>query len=107
MRRVLWILPALAVSLGEATPANADLLTIDNPGFESPQTTTFNEGPITGWTISGTGAGVWNINAEPLGFWNVPAPEGNQIAYVSPADNSGPAAISQTLSATLQANTTY
>ena len=107
MKRVLWIVPVLGMFLGEATPANADLLPIVNAGFESPPTTTFNAGPITGWTISGSGAGVWNINNDPLGFWNVHAPEGNQIAFVSPSDNPGPAAISQTLADTLQANTVY
>jgi hypothetical protein len=99
---------ALAVWLNAQTQAQADPIPITNPGFEDPAVSTLNNGPITGWTITGNGAGVWNINNSPLGFWTVPAPEGNQIAYVSgnlPPFSS--ASISQVLSATLQDGTVY
>jgi hypothetical protein len=103
-------LAALLSAGGGAERAFADTeqIAITNPGFEDPMVTAFNHGPIMGWTISGSGGGVWNINSDPMGFWNVPAPEGNQIAYLSPGPAPGlPAEISQTLSATLQANTFY
>jgi len=87
--------------------ADTEQIMITNPGFEYPQVSTLNSGPITGWSISGSG-GVWNINADPQGSWTVPAPQGNQIAYVSPGPAPGSSAsISQTLSATLQANAVY
>jgi hypothetical protein len=80
----------------------AESIPIVNFGFESPPTATAVNG-ITGWTSSNSvfNSGVWNINADPAGFWNVPAPEGNQIAFVSEAVNL-PETISQTLAATLE-----
>lgn len=88
----------------------ADFVPIVNPGFENPADPVFNTGPIVGWTISGSGAGVWNINDAPLGFWSTTAPEGKQIGYVGrelPTPPGTPASISQTLSFALQADTTY
>jgi hypothetical protein len=114
MTRSFLYVAALALLLGggvgqERAFADTEQITIVNPGFEDPAVSTFNHGPITGWSISGSGgAGVWNINADAMGFWNVPAPQGNQIAYLSPGPAPGlPASISQTLSATLHANTFY
>src|SRR4051794_10829856 len=108
MKQATLALAALALLVGGVGEAKASFLTITNAGFEDPPISTYNNGPITGWTISGRGAGVWNINADPLGFWNVPAPEGNQIAFVSTASAPGSlASISQTLTDNLQANTSY
>lgn len=99
---VLAVLSLMAPHTAGAVP-----VTIVNPSFESD---TFGgcclNNSITGWAISGSGAGVWNINDFALGFWTVPAPDGKKIAYVSPAP-SGSATISQILGDTLQATTTY
>lgn len=83
-------------------------IAITNASFEHPNTSGVNIGPFAGWTLSGSGGGVWNINTLPLAFWTAPAPAGNQIAFVGRSDPlPGPASISQILSATLQAATTY
>lgn len=86
-------------------------IAIVNPGFESPTTNTTLGGAPTGWTLSGPGgAGVWDINTFPAGFWTgaSPAPEGDQVAYLSDAPAPGaPSTISQFLADTLQANTLY
>lgn len=104
VKRVVALLALLVLASG----VRADFIPITNPGFEDPPDAVFNTGPITGWTISGSGAGVWNINAAPLGFWDVGAPEGKQIAFVARETEPGVAAtISQTLSDLLLASTTY
>lgn len=106
--RSIVAVAAAGALLGGPGSARADLIAIINPGFESPVTTGFNIGPFTGWALSGSGGGVWNINAAPLGFWTAPAPEGNQIAFVGRDDPPGaPASIVQTLSAVLQNNSVY
>ena len=96
----------LVAWLGVAVDARAGFIPIANAGFEDPMTTSFTNGGATGWTLSGTG-GVWNINNAPLGFWTVPAPEGNQIGWLSTAAGGGPSSYSQILSASLQANADY
>jgi hypothetical protein len=106
-RKCLPYLAAAAV-LTCHCPSHAGSISIVNAGFEDPATTSFTDSGATGWTLSGTGGGVWNINADPLGFWNVPAPEGNQVGWLSPGPVSGgPATYSQVLSSVLQADTTY
>lgn len=108
MFRRLLLAAVVLLPITMTASAQAGLIPIINAGFEDPPTTTFNNGLITGWTISGSGAGVWNINDAPLGFWDITAPEGKQIAYVSPAPAPGNAAsISQVLGASLAANTVY
>lgn len=100
--------PAVIVSIFGALTASAAPITILNPGFELDTTTSFTTGPITDWTTTSGTAGVWNINSDPLGFWTAPAPQGSNIAYLSQAPRPGtPSAISQVLSATLQADTKY
>jgi HpiC1 cyclase len=85
----------------------ATAITILNPGFEDPATN-FVAKPITDWTDTGGGAGVWNINANGAPYWTAPAPEGNQIGFLSDAPSPGsPASISQVLSDSLAANTLY
>jgi hypothetical protein len=89
-------------------PVRAGSIPIVNPSFEDPATSTYTNTAPTGWTLSGTGGGVWNINADPLAFWTAPAPDGNQIGWLSPAPGpGGPASFSQVLGADLQADTTY
>ena len=89
-------------------PAQAIPIFVNNPGFEASPTTGVNVGLIPGWTTAtGSGSGWWNINTLPLGFWSVPAPEGNQVAFVARTDPGGPASIAQTLGATLQPNAVY
>jgi len=84
---------------------------IANNSFETPIVTTpsgfnFSTGPVGSWTFTGTQQGI----ADPVaaqnagGSWyglSPTLPNGNQVAW----SNGG--TISQTLSATLQANTVY
>src|ERR1043166_1467592 len=88
--------------LGAYASAGAVTIPILNAGFESPVTPTTNP-VVTAWPPGGTGgSGVWNINAFPAGFWTVPAPEGNQIAFISNAPLPGASAsLSQTLGSLL------
>ena len=107
IRKCLPYLAAAALLIWNC-PTHAGSIPIVNAGFEDPITSGFTSSGATGWTLSGTGGGVWNINADPLGFWTVPAPEGNQIGWLSPAPApGGPATYSQVLSSVLQADTTY
>jgi hypothetical protein len=99
---------AALLALALASPAEAALIAITNPGFEAQPTLGVNVGVPTGWTASGSGTGWWNINTLPLTFWNTAAPEGNQVAFVARTDpTDGPASLTQTLAATLAANATY
>lgn len=99
---------AIVASIFSALNASATPITVLNPGFELDTTSSFINGPITDWTTTSGTAGVWNINADPLGFWTALAPQGSNIAFLSDAPRPGTAsAISQVLSATLQADTTY
>lgn len=102
---------AIVLLFGIPASAEAVPIAIKNSGFENPPTSSFIPGAITGWTIAGSGAGVWNINpvsGNPLGFWTTPAPEGNQIGFVArEIPTPGPASIAQVLSDTLQANSLY
>lgn len=91
-----------------AGAAGATSVSIVNAGFEDPPTATYNNGPVTGWTIAGSGGGVWNINASPLGFWTSVAPEGRQVGWMSPAPSPGSAAsFTQALSDVLVGNSLY
>ena len=92
----LVILAAMA-SLVAGT-ADASLVPILNSSFEAPVTSSFNSGPIADWTITGT-AGVWNPSTYPAA--NLTAEDGMQVGYI----NGG--SVSQVLSSTLQANSTY
>ena len=102
-------LPFLAVvaMLAWHCPAHAGSIAIINAGFEAQVTSGYtNDVDPPGWILSGSGGGVWNINADPLGFWSVHAPQGNQVGWLSPA-GAGPATFSQVLSFVLQTDTTY
>ena len=91
--------------------AFADTIPVTNPSFETVNPLNplnqpcgtgcfFNSGPgsIPGWTLTGAG-GLFQPGTA--GFFTSPVPDGSIVAY----DNGG--TISQTLSATLSANTTY
>jgi len=99
---------ALVFAISMTRSASASPIPILNPGFESPATPMVTS-TVTSWTQTVGVSGVWNINADPSGYWTVSAPEGNQIAFISTGrpGSPGPAAISQILTATLQANTLY
>lgn len=107
--RTTSILSVGAVSvIGLCSAANAVSVSIVNAGFEDPPTTSFTNGPVTGWSLGGSGGGVWNINASPLGFWTASAPEGRQIGWVSPAPAPGSfGSLTQGLSDVLIANSVY
>jgi len=87
-----------------AAPAWADI-TVMNPSFEITNPLVdpcgcgnFNLGPIPDWTITGGVAGSWQPSSVSF---NMPLPDGSIVAY----SNGG--TISQTLAASLTANTTY
>ncbi len=107
--RILSNLTVAMVGLvGVCGAANAISVSIVNAGFEDPPTTFYTNGPVTGWSIGGSGGGVWNINVSPLGFWTAPAPEGRQIAWVSPAPAPGSfGSLTQGLTDVLVANSVY
>lgn len=107
MRRLLIASIGLLALLGGHGRTQGDLIQIVNAGFEDPAVSSFTSSGAAGWTRTGDGGGVWNINDAPLGFWTVSTPEGNQIGWLSTAPSGGPASYAQTLSATLQANTVY
>lgn len=87
--------------------AEADAILINNPSFENDVLVDGDFiASISGWTISGTGGGTWNINSTPL-FWNTAAPDGNQVGFATDASLAGSASISQVLSASLAANSEY
>lgn len=97
-----------AALLAGAGPAGAVPVTIINPGFEAqPQVpNSFGTGNPTGWIVTGSGGGWWNITSNV--FWNSAAPEGNQVGFVARNDPTpGPASMSQVLAATLLPDTAY
>lgn len=107
MLNKVLIISILTLSVGlMAMPAMADGVAIQNASFETTNPLTsicagagcaFNSGPIPGWTITGVGGSF-----EPSStFLNLPLPDGNIVAY----SNGG--TISQTLTSSLLADTTY
>jgi hypothetical protein len=84
----------------------ANSIPIQNASFEitNPLTTpcgtgcAFNGGPIPGWTTVGGQQGTWQPSSA---YFTSPVPDGSLVAY----SNGG--TISQTLSASLAANTAY
>ena len=94
---------AFAVLLfGVIAPASTQAvpLTVLNPSFESPalDVGVYTVGTAAGWTVT-SDAGVWN--PDPLFWFSSPVPGGDQVAW----SNGG--TFSQTLSATLQSDTSY
>jgi hypothetical protein len=88
-----------------AAPARADI-TVMNPSFETKNTLnlscgacgSYNLGPIPDWMITDGVAGSWQPGPAS---YNLPLENGSTVAY----SNGG--MISQTLAATLTADTTY
>jgi hypothetical protein len=108
MFRPWFVIVAVFVIVVGPRLADAGPIGIVNAGFETPATTGFNVGPFAGWTLNGSGGGVWNINAASQGYWMALAPEGQQVAFVGRDQPTGmPASISQVLSAALQPDSTY
>jgi PEP-CTERM motif len=107
MRTTLVSKLAIVLLLGLTPAMRATTIFIADAGFEDPTTDVSTAGSITGWTITGSGAGVWNLHDHPTGFWGVDAPEGKQIAFVGRESPAGPASISQVLGDTLLADTLY
>jgi hypothetical protein len=122
MRTILWLVPA-AILFCAATMAQASTITVLNPSFEADVLTCVPSSPgcstddfITDWTgttaypegFNGAGTdytgafGVYNPGtiSYPGGV-----PNGVNVAFLQGIANS--VSISQTLSATLQANDTY
>ncbi len=118
--------------LGAVAPLQAVSIAIVNPGFENiTGESPYNEftfGPLNGWSLydpgnitnGGSGPQYWIGTlqptiipaADPVNYQFFPggAPEGTRvgIAYnVNAVGNGGEYGLSQTLSATLQANLTY
>ena len=103
-----WILTAVLLASAWPTLAGATPIAITNAGFEDPVTSYYTTTGATGWTLSGSGGGVWNINSSPLGFWTTPAPQGNQVGWLSPAPAPGSSATyAQALGVPFELNTTY
>jgi hypothetical protein len=102
MKTPLSLALGWATAIGMVGQAQIPLINAD---FESPATASTTDS-VTGWTITGSGAGVWNINAYATAFWDVPAPDGNQVAYVSPTP-LGAAALEQITSSTVVPGVTY
>jgi len=101
MTNKLFVSLASVSALLTASPGAADPIDIVNPSFESPELSpgAFTIGDFDGWSTVDI-AGVF----YPVSFeFNLPLPDGNQVGYA----NFGTGQLSQTLSATLQSNTTY
>jgi hypothetical protein len=102
MRHVVLALLALFLSI--ASPASAGSITVLNPGFEAlvlPGPGAFALGNIPDWSTLGQAATFWPDTAEFPGG----APQGVNVAAVG--NNVGGGMVSQILSATVQADTTY
>ena len=108
------------IALSTTSPSRADLVTIQNAGFEdiTGQTVSneFTLGTPVGWSLYDPNgvtsvAGTFTGTLFPNGtdFFNTTAPEGNRVSILfnRGAQGSGAYGYEQTLAATLQANTDY
>lgn len=103
---------------------SADAITVVNPGFEDisgeSQNNEFTFGPLNGWdlydpdSITGGGAGgtyfIGTLTPTAPTFFTAGAPEGQRVGIAFNYSNSGGQGeygMQQTLTDTLQANTTY
>jgi hypothetical protein len=86
-------------------------IAVQNASFEQPALANGDsESPIPDWTFSTTsveGSGIV-VNPDSSTEWNTAAAQGQNIAWLTTSNTDyGDATIAQTLSETLQANTTY
>ena len=96
---------SILVLVSTTSPAFANSIPIQNFSFETTNPLTipcgtgcaYNNGPIPGWTTTGVQQGTW----QPSSAYFTSVPDGSLVAY----SNGG--TISQTLSASLAANTLY
>ena len=96
---------SILVLVSTTSPAFANSIPIQNFSFETTNPLTipcgtgcaYNNGPIPGWTTTGGQQGTW----QPSSAYFTSVPDGSLVAY----SNGG--TISQTLSASLAANTLY
>lgn len=112
--RTSALLSAFVLTIGPLASGALAANLVTDGSFESPSVAgSYNVGPITGWTILGSGGGVWDITTAPLGVWNVGAPDGQQVAWIAPAVApppvalGNPAAIEQTTGTIAAAGVTY
>ncbi len=84
---------------------SAATIAIINPSFEDPAQSSggFNSSAPTGWSTTGVFFGVWN--PAPNTYITSPTPDQNQIVYLG--FDGTPTSLSQTLTDSLLANTTY
>lgn len=101
-RHVMAGLLAISGVALAVTPAAAAPLTITNAGFDADVLASggFN-GLASGWVTTGT-AGAFNPGASPTVFFTAAIPSPNNVGYVN-----GLSALTQTLSSTLQLDSTY
>ena len=98
-----------AALLSDPTVTSAVSIPILNPSFETPVADSSgflpNGTPVDDWTSNDPfKGGIWNIENPGSSFWSVPAPDGEQVIYLG---YFGIAYVDQTLSETIQANSTY
>src|ERR1041385_5399941 len=93
--------------LASAASSQAGPIFISNFGFEDTDIGIGGivNGDAPGWTVSNGFAGVWHPGQGATPFFNNGAPEGTQFLFVG--FEGGAADVSQTLGATVEANTTY
>lgn len=110
-RRFVSGLLVLGLLAGAAARTNAEtVVPITNGGFESPGLAAGQpySGPIDGWQASGPGrTGVWNIQGWGSEVWQPAWKDSAVASHQQVAMLSGPATLSQTLSDTVIATSTY
>ncbi len=102
----------LLLAIGASSAALATPLLINNPSFELPVLSAGTYGiGVVDWTSINAGGGGFNTATyNPSGTTFISggsAPDGNNVAQISASNLDAGAGITQTLSATLLANTTY
>jgi hypothetical protein len=103
------LLPVTLLTIACSTPGRASSIAINNPRFETPTLTTGTYGVgVTGWnSIDGGGFNTATHNPNPSEIAGGVAPDGSNIAMISANNLAAGAGITQTLTATLLADTTY
>jgi hypothetical protein len=105
MRRKRFTIELFALCLAWLVAAGTTVLAapveVLNPSFESPILTPggFIIGAFDGWETTATAGVLYPVET----YFNLPVPDGNQVGFA----NYDVGQLAQTLSATLQSNTTY